>query len=53
MIKKFVGVLFTVAVLALLVFVLLGMGSYSSLLPEDLFWAGQVASIEQVESVVE
>lgn len=52
MIKKFVGVLFTVAVLALLVFVLLGIGSYSSLLPEDLFWAGQ-ATVEQVESVVE
>ncbi len=52
MIKKFVGVLFTVAVLALLVFVLLGMGSYSSLLPEDLFSVGQ-ATVEQVESVVE
>ena len=53
MFKKFVGVLFTFAVLALLVFVLLGIGSYSSLLPEDLFSAEQAASIGQVESVVE
>lgn len=53
MFKKFVGVLFTFAVLTLLVFVLLGIGSYSSLLPEDLFSVEQAASVEQVESVVE
>lgn len=53
MIKKFVGALFTFAVLALLVFVLLGMGSYSSLLPEDFFLTEHATSVEQVESVTE
>ena len=53
MIKKFVGALFTFAVLALLVFVLLGMGSYSSLLPEGFFSTGQAVAAEQVESVTQ
>lgn len=34
MIKKFIGVIVTLAVLALIVFVALGAGSYSSMLPE-------------------
>ena len=51
MIKKFVGVLFTLAVLALIVFVLLGWGSYRSMLPEGLF-ATETAQPAVVENVV-
>ena len=37
MIKKIIGVIVTLAVLALIAFVALGAGSYRSMLPEGLF----------------
>ena len=45
MIKKFIGVIVTLAVLALIVFVALGAGSYSSILPEGLFDRGVEISV--------
>ena len=37
MVKKFVGYIFTIAVIAVIVFTVLGTGTYKSMLPEDLF----------------
>ena len=37
MIKRIIGILATLAILALVVFTALGSGSYKSMLPEDLF----------------
>lgn len=48
MIKKIIGLLFAVGVVAIIVMTALGAGSYKSLLPEDLF-----ASAEQTTAPVE
>ena len=50
MIKKIIGVLATLATLAVILFAALNFGNYTSLLPEDLF-SGQ-AVMEAVEEVV-
>ena len=50
MIKKIIGVLATLATLAVILFAALNFGNYTSLLPEDLF-SGQ-AITEAVEEVV-
>ena len=50
MIKKIIGVLATLATLAVILFAALNFGNYTSLLPEDLF-SGQTAT-EMVEEVV-
>ncbi len=49
MIKKIIGVLATLATLAVILFAALNFGNYTSLLPEDLF-SGQTAT-EMVEEV--
>ena len=49
MIKKIIGVLVTLATLAVILFAALNFGNYTSLLPEDLF-SGK-SSIEVVEEV--
>lgn len=54
MIKRIIGILATLAILALVVFTALGSGSYKSMLPEDLFLRSTVESAEIVaEEVVE
>lgn len=54
MIKRIIGILATLAILALVVFTALGSGSYKSMLPEDLFLRPTVESAEIVaEEVVE
>ena len=50
MIKKIIGVLATLATLAVILFAALNFGNYTSLLPEDLF-SGQAVT-EAVEEVV-
>ena len=50
MIKKIIGVLATLATLAVILFAALNFGNYTSLLPEDLF-SGQTVT-EAVEEVV-
>ena len=52
MIKKIIGLLFAVGVVAIIVMTALGAGSYRSLLPEDLF-APAVQTTAPVEEVVE
>ena len=49
MIKKIIGGLFAVAVIAVIVFTAIGAGSYESMLPEDLFQreAEPVAEVEE------
>lgn len=49
MIKKIIGVLATLATLAVILFAALNFGNYTSLLPEDLF-SGQAVT-EAVEEV--
>lgn len=49
MIKKFIGVFATLAVLALVVFTALDFGTYKSMLPEDLFTSNN--NVEAVELV--
>lgn len=52
MIKKIIGLLFAVGVVAIIVMTALGAGSYRSLLPEDLF-APAAQTTASVEEVVE
>ena len=52
MIKKIIGLLFAVGVVAIIVMTVLGAGSYKSLLPEDLF-APTLPAAASVEEVVE
>lgn len=52
MIKKIIGLLFAVGVVAIIVMTVLGVGSYKSLLPEDLF-VPAVPTAASVEEVVE
>ena len=52
MIKKIIGLLFAVGVVAIIVMTALGAGSYKSLLPEDLF-APAAQTTAPVEEVVE
>ena len=52
MIKKIIGLLFAVGVVAIIVMTVLGAGSYKSLLPEYLF-APALPTAASVEEVVE
>ena len=38
MVKKFIGYIFAMAVIAVIVFTVLSAGNYESMLPEDLFF---------------
>lgn len=53
MIKKFIGVIVTLAVLALLVFAVLGAGTYRSMLPEGLFDGSVELGVPAQTDVVE
>ncbi len=49
MIKKIIGILATIAILALIVMTAIGAGSYKSMLPEDLFSRSVEDVVEQAE----
>ena len=58
MIKKIIGIILSLAVVAVMVFALLGAGTYRSMLPDDLFSAESAETVvesaaESVEPVVE
>lgn len=53
MIKKIIGVLAALAILVLIVFTAIGVGTYKSMLPEELFSKVSVEKVEQQTSVVE
>lgn len=48
MIKKIIGILATLAILALIVMTAIGAGTYKSMLPEDLFSSQAQDNVEQV-----
>lgn len=52
MIKKIIGIILSLAVVAVMVFALLGAGTYRSILPDDLFSADSTVE-NTVESTVE
>ena len=49
MIKKIIGVLAVLAILALIVYTAIGMGTYKSMLPEDMFTKQEVVASEVIE----
>ena len=53
MIKKIIGVLAALAILVLIVFTAIGVGTYKSMLPEELFSTVSVEKVEPQTSVVE
>ena len=53
MIKRIIGGLFAVAVIAVITFTAIGAGSYKSMLPKDLFQRGAEPAAEVVEPVAE
>ena len=53
MIKRIIGGLFAVAVIAVIAFTAIGAGSYKSMLPEDLFQREAEPAAEVVEPVEE
>lgn len=53
MIKRIIGGLFAVAVIAVIAFTAIGAGSYKSMLPEDLFQREAEPAAEVVEPVAD
>ena len=53
MIKRIIGGLFAVAVIAVVTFTAIGAGSYKSMLPEDLVQREAEPAVEVVEPVAE
>ena len=53
MIKKIIGILATIAILALIVMTGIDAGSYKSMLPEDLFSRTVEDAVEQAEPSAE
>lgn len=51
MIKKYIGYIFAIAVIVVVVFVVLGAGTYTSMLPEDLFTLPSKAEDVGVETI--
>lgn len=49
MIKRIIGGLFAVAVIAVIAFTAIGAGTYRSMLPEDLFQRAAEPEVEAVE----
>lgn len=49
MIKKIIGVLAVLAILALIVYTAIGMGTYKSMLPEDMFTKQAIVAPEVIE----
>ena len=53
MIKKIIGILATIAILALIVMTAIGAGSYKSMLPEDLFSRTVEDVVKQAEPLAD
>ena len=53
MIKKIIGILATIAILALIVMTAIGAGSYKSMLPEDMFSRTVEDAVEQAEPLAD
>ena len=49
MIKKIIGVVAVFAILALVIFTAVGVGTYKSMLPEDMFTKSEVVASEVIE----
>ena len=49
MIKKIIGIVAVLAILALVVFTAVGVGTYKSMLPEDMFTKSEVVASEVIE----
>lgn len=49
MIKKIIGVVAVFAILALVVFTAVGVGTYKSMLPEDMFTKSEVVASEIID----
>ena len=49
MIKKIIGILALLAILALIVYTAIGAGTYKSMLPEDLFTKTEVTASEVLD----
>lgn len=50
MVKKIIGIIAALAIVALVVMTALGAGSYRSMLPEDLFSGSSQSDVEQSEA---
>ena len=51
MIKKIIGVVAVFAILALVVFTAVGVGTYKSMLPEDMFTKTEVVASEVIDTM--
>ena len=51
MIKKIIGVVALLAILALIVYTAIGAGTYKSMLPEDLFTKTEVVASEVIDTM--
>lgn len=49
MIKKIIGIVAVLAILALIVYTAIGAGTYKSMLPEDMFTKSEVVASEVIE----
>ena len=49
MIKKIIGIVAVLAILALIVYTAIGAGTYKSMLPEDLFTKTEVTASEVID----
>lgn len=49
MIKKIIGALFTLATIAVIIFVAINFGNYKSLLPADLFSPKSIETVTEAE----
>ena len=49
MIKKIIGIVALLAILALIVYTAIGAGTYKSMLPEDMFTKTEVVASEVIE----
>ena len=49
MIKKIIGIVAVLAILALVVFTAVGVGTYKSMLPEDMFTKSEFVASEIIE----
>ena len=51
MIKKIIGVVAVFAILALVIFTAVGVGTYKSMLPEDMFTKTEVVASEVIDTM--
>lgn len=51
MIKKIIGIVAVLAILALIVYTAIGAGTYRSMLPEDLFTKTEVVASEVIDTM--